>query len=191
MKTTIGNALRLFILLSLFTGLLYPLGLTGLLEFMFPRQANGSLVTVAGKVAGSALLGQKLSSAAYFWPRPSAADHATVPSGASNQGPTSRTLQLAVRARTAALQTAHGLPPSAPVPADLVFASGSGLDPDISPAAAEFQVGRIARERHFTPAQTQSCRALVARMTARPQFGLLGQPRVNVLLLNRELDELE
>jgi K+-transporting ATPase ATPase C chain len=191
MKTIVGSALRLFILLSLLTGLAYPLAMTGLLEVVFPAQANGSLLMQSGKIAGSTLLAQKFSNPGYFWPRPSAADYATVPSGASNWGPTSEALKKAVHDRTLALQTAHHLPASAPVPADLVFASASGLDPHISPAAAEFQLQRVAQARHFTPEQTQTCRALIARLTKGPQFGVLGSPRVNVLLLNGELDALK
>jgi K+-transporting ATPase ATPase C chain len=191
MKTIFGNALRLFILLSVLTGLAYPLAMTGLLEALFPAQANGSLLLQGGKPAGSTLLAQKFVSPRYFWPRPSAADFATLPSGASNLGPTSEALKKTVHDRTLALQTAHSLSASSPVPADLVFASGSGLDPHISPEAANFQLARVAQARGFNPAQAQTCRALIARLTETPQFGVLGASRVNVLLLNAELDALK
>jgi len=165
--------------------------MTGLLEVVFPAQADGSLLLQAGKTAGSTLLAQKFTSQKYFWPRPSAADFATLPSGASNLGPTSEALKKAVHDRTLALQTAHGLSASSHVPADLVFASGSGLDPHISPEAANFQLARVAQARGFNPAQIQTCRALIARLTETPQFGVLGASRVNVLLLNVELDALK
>ncbi|NTV52717.1 MAG: potassium-transporting ATPase subunit KdpC [Candidatus Firestonebacteria bacterium] len=191
MKTITGTALRLFLLLTLLTGLIYPLTMTGLLQTIFPLQAYGSLTTRAGKTVGSALLAQKFSDPKYFWPRPSAADFATTPSGASNWGPISPALRKTVGERRAALQSAQGLPATAAVPADLVFASGSGLDPHISPAAAEFQLWRVARARGLTPVQIPALKALIARNTAAPQFGCLGQARVNVLLLNLELDTLK
>jgi K+-transporting ATPase ATPase C chain len=184
---TLWNTLGLFILLSVLTGLAYPLAMTGMLETIFPSQANGSLLPAGGKIAGSALLAQKFTSPKYFWPRPSAADFATVPSGASNWGPTSAALKKAVQDRTLALRAAHGLPAEAPVPADLVFASASGLDPHISPEAAQLQIGRVAASRGLSE---EKVKALVGRFTEPPQWGFLGQARVNVLLLNVALDEM-
>lgn len=183
MKTFL-TALRLFAFLAALTGVLYPLAVTGVARVAFPSQANGSLVAnAAGAPVGSALLAQAAASPRYFWPRPSAADYATVASGASSLAPTSAKLRDAVAARAAALRTAHNLAPDAPVPADLLFASGSGLDPHISPAAATFQSARVAAARNV-PLTT-----ITAAIAAHTESGgLLGEDRVNVLLLNLALD---
>jgi K+-transporting ATPase ATPase C chain len=191
MTTIIKNGLRLFVLLSLLTGLLYPLAVTGLATVLFPKASQGSLVVRQGKVAGSALIAQSFTSARYFWPRPSAADFATLPSGASNLGPTSAVLKKAVADRSAQLRTAHGLPADAAVPPDLIFASASGVDPHISPEAALFQVQRVGKARGFQDLQMAKCRGLIRHFTESPQFGCLGEPRVNVLLLNQALDEIK
>jgi potassium-transporting ATPase KdpC subunit len=185
MKTFL-TALRLFAFLAVLTGVLYPLAVTALARVAFPAKANGSLITTptSGPVR-SALLAQSTTSPRYFWPRPSAADYATVASGASNLSPTSAKLQTAVTARAAALRTAHNLASDAPVPADLLFASGSGLDPHISPSAATFQAARVAAARN-APLAT-----ITAAITAHTESGdLLGEDRVNVLLLNLALDKL-
>ena len=184
-------ALRLFIVLSLLTGVLYPLVVTGLAQWWFPRQANGNLVRQDQTVAGSELLAQPFAGPHYFWPRPSAADFATMPSGASNQGSTSLKLQHAVQARAQALRATHNLPVDAPVPPDLLTTSGSGLDPHISPAAARFQLERVARARGFDAGQHARCEALLPRLTEPPQWGFLGQARINVLRLNQALDEIQ
>ncbi len=184
MKTFL-TAIRLFALLTLLTGVLYPLAVTAIARVAFPAQANGSVVTNAtGVPVGSALLAQKTESPRYFWPRPSAADYATVASGASNAAPTSAKLQTAVAERAVALRTAHGLPADAPVPADLLMTSGSGLDPHISPAAATFQAARVAAARNLT---LSTVTAAIAAHTE--SGGLLGEDRVNVLLLNLALDQ--
>lgn len=190
MKTILRQGLVLFALLTGLTGLAYPLAATGLARLLFPRQAAGSLVRRDGRIAGSELLAQKFAAETYFHPRPSATDFATLPAGAGNLGPTSRALRDAVAARAAALRGENRLPPEAPLPPDLLAASGSGLDPHISPAAAALQIPRIAAARHFTPAQRASLERLVAGHTEPPQFGLLGAPRVNVLLLNLDVDNL-
>ena len=184
-------ALVILALLTLLTGVAYPLAVTAVAQAAFPWQANGSLVRVGGLVVGSALIGQANADPRYFWPRPSAIDYNPLPSGGSNQGPTSAALQQAVAARAAQLRAAHHLPASTPLPADLLFASGSGLDPDISPEAARLQIDRVAQVRQFTPAQRDALAALVERSVEPPQLGLLGQPRVNVLLLNLALDGLK
>jgi len=184
-------ALVILGLLTLLTGVAYPLAVTAAAQAIFPAQANGSLVRVGGQVVGSALIGQANADPRYFWPRPSAIDYNPLPSGGSNQGPTSAALQQAVAARAAQLRAAHHLPASTPLPADLLFASGSGLDPDISPEAARLQIDRVAQARQFTPAQRDALAALVERSVEPPQLGLLGQPRVNVLLLNLALDGLK
>ncbi len=181
---TLSTALRVFSLLAVLTGVLYPLAVAAIARVAFPAQAEGSLVrNAAGATVGSALLAQKTESLRYFWPRPSAADYATVASGASNLAPTSAKLRAAMEARAARLRSAHGLPAGAPVPADLLFASGSGLDPHLSPAAAGFQAARVAAARNVS---VDTIRAAIAARTE--TGGLLGEGRVNVLLLNLDLD---
>jgi K+-transporting ATPase ATPase C chain len=161
--------------------------MTGLAQVLFHRQANGSLIERNGKVVGSELLAQQFTGDKYFWPRPSTGSYATVPSGASNLGPTSQALQSNVTANAAAFRTGNKLPADAPVPADMVFASGSGLDPHISPEAARLQVARVAAARGITENQIK---ALLERFVEPPQWGIFGEPRVNVLRLNVALDEL-
>jgi potassium-transporting ATPase KdpC subunit len=180
-------ALVLLGLFSLLTGLLYPLVVTAVAQTLFPRQANGSLIEVAGTVAGSELIGQPFDDPAYFWGRPSL----TVPypynaaaSAGSNIAPSNPVLVDRIAARMAAL-AASDPANTRPVPVELVTASGSGLDPHISPAAAEYQVDRVARARGLDPA---AVRALVVEHTQGRTFGLLGEPRVNVLRLNLALD---
>ena len=180
-------AIVLVVLLTAITGLAYPLVITGIAGAIFPGQANGSLIERAGKPVGSALIGQSFTVPKYFWSRPSATsplpNNGAVSSG-SNLGVTHPNLDAAVRARIDALRAAD--PGNRrPIPVDLVTASGSGLDPHISPAAAEFQAERVARARGLPVAQV---RALVSAATQGRTFGLLGEPRVNVLQLNLALD---
>jgi potassium-transporting ATPase KdpC subunit len=176
---TILQSIRIYLVLTLFTGILYPLAMTGIGQLFFLKQANGSLRFVNGKLVGSDLLAQNFESPRYFWPRPSSAGFATVPSGASNKGPTSADLRKAIEERRARFGN------NAPV--DLLTASGSGLDPHISPGAARFQAARIAGARRLPLDRIE---ALVERLTEPPQFGFLGEPRVNVLRLNLALDQL-
>ena len=186
-KTALRPALSLLILLTIVTGLIYPLAITGIAQLVFPSQANGSLIEDHGRIVGSALIGQNFASPLYFHPRPSAAGtngyDASASSG-SNLGPTSRALADSIRQRVAAVR-ADGV--TGPVPADAVTASGSGLDPDISPDYALAQVQRVATARELDAA---ALRDLVNRNVAQPTLGLLGAPHVNVLLLNRQLDAL-
>ncbi len=187
MKTLIRPALSLFVALSVLCGLLYPLAVTGVAQLAFPQAANGSVVTRHGAAVGSSLIGQPFQSPAHFWSRPSAT--APMPysgdaSSGSNLGPSNPALVQAVRARIAALRAADP-GNAAPVPVDLVTASASGLDPHISAAAARWQVARVARATGLPVARVQ---ALVDRRTEEPWGGWFGEARVNVLLLNLDLD---
>ncbi|GAA0714723.1 potassium-transporting ATPase subunit KdpC [Dokdonella soli] len=187
MRTLLRNALVLLLVLTVLTGMAYPLVVTGIAQVLFPHAANGSLIVHDGKPLGSELIGQPFSDPKYFWSRPSAttpfADN-SASSGASNLGPTNLALTDAVKQRITALRAADP-GNTAPVPVDLVTASGSGLDPHISQAAATYQVQRVARVRGLAPVQVA---ALVAQATEGRQFGVLGEPRVNVLKLNFALD---
>ena len=189
MKDHIRPALTMLLLLTVLTGLVYPLAVTGLAQVFFSDQANGSLIMREGKVIGSKLIGQYFDKPEYFWGRPSATvsfPYNAAASGGSNLGPTNQALIEAVKARVAALRSADPGNDS-PIPVDLVTASGSGLDPHISPAAALYQVKRVARTRDLERTTVQN---LVAQHTEERQFGLLGEPRVNVLRLNLALDAL-
>jgi K+-transporting ATPase ATPase C chain len=189
MGKLLRQAIASLLLLTAITGLLYPLAVTGLAQLVFPRQANGSLIQRDGTTMGSTLIGQSFTDPKYFWGRPSA----TMPqpyngtaSGGSNLGPSNPALTEAVKHHIAVLRAADP-GNTAPVPVDLVTASGSGLDPDISPAAAQYQVHRVAHARGLPPAEVQN---LVDHCTQGRQFGVLGEPRVNVLELNLALDRL-
>ena len=186
MKQHLRTAILMTLVTTVFFGLLYPLAVTGLSQLFFPAKANGSMIMQHGQVVGSRLIGQPFSSAWYFHPRPSAAGNGYDPvapsGGASNLGPTNRQLVDRVKGDVERL---HAENPGAAIPVDLVTTSGSGLDPEISPAAAEFQIPRIAHERHMSESDL---RALVAKHTLGRQFGLFGEPRVNVIELNLDLD---
>lgn len=189
MKTLLRPALSLLVLLTLLTGLVYPLAVTGLAQVLFPAQANGSLVRRDGHVVGSALIGQPFDDARYFWARPSATGphpYNGAASTGSNIGPSNPALEEAIRRRIDAL---HAADPGngAAVPVDLVTTSGSGLDPHVSPAAALYQVARVARARSLDPGQL---RTLVEHHVEARTLGVIGEPCVNVLRLNLALDEL-
>lgn len=187
MKKNLITAVLMTIATTILLGIAYPLLVTTLAQVVFPEQANGELIVRDGQVIGSRLIGQPFTSAAYFHSRPSAAGsgYDAANSAASNLGPTNRALTERVRTDVAKLQAEN---PGKPVPIDLVTTSGSGLDPHITPAAAEFQVPRVAQARKMSEVQL---RAMVARHTEGRQFGFLGEPRVNVLELNLELDEMK
>jgi K+-transporting ATPase ATPase C chain len=189
MTNLFRSALSLLLILTAITGVLYPLAVTGLAQLLFPTRANGSLITRDGRAVGSELIGQPFDDPSYFWSRPSATAPQAYNGGAStgsNLGPTNEALREAVARRIEALRVADPGAPSA-VPIDLVTASGSGLDPHLSPAAALFQVGRVANRRGLSEDRV---RALVWSQVEGRTFGLLGEPRVNVLRLNLALDAL-
>lgn len=189
MKSLWRPALSLFVLLSLLTGLAYPLAVTAIAQAVFPAQANGSLVVHNGKTVGSALIGQPFAKPGYFWSRPSATGdkpYNGVASGGSNLGPSAPALREAVQQRVATLRAADP-GNTAPVPVDLVTASASGLDPHISPAAAAYQAARVARTRGLPLDKVQ---ALIAAQTEGEIAGFIGEPRINVLALNLALDAL-
>jgi K+-transporting ATPase ATPase C chain len=179
-------AIGFLVLLTVFTGVIYPLAVTGVAQVFFHHQANGSLVSDNGQVIGSGLIGQPVSDPRYFWGRLSAVDYDAAASSGSNLAPTNPALLAAVQRRIEALKAADP-DNQEPVPGDLVTASASGLDPDISIAAARYQVPRVARCRGLSQDEVL---ALVDRFTAGRQLGILGEPRVNVLALNLALDRL-
>jgi potassium-transporting ATPase KdpC subunit len=190
MKSIIRPAVILLILLTVITGIAYPLVVTGVAGVVFPRQAAGSLIIKDGRPVGSRLIGQPFSDPKYFWSRPSATSPQPdngLSSGGSNLGPLNPALTDAVKARIAALRSADPTN-HAPIPVDLVTASGSGLDPDISLAAAYYQADRIARLRQLSPDRV---RTLIADYTQGRWLGVLGEPRVNVLELNLALDTMK
>jgi K+-transporting ATPase ATPase C chain len=187
MKQT-GAAISMLLLLTVLTGVIYPLVVTGAAAIIFPQQAGGSLIVQDGKVQGSELLGQSFDDPKYFWGRLSATGpfpYNAASSSGSNLGPLNPALRAAIESRVQALKK-HD-PDANPFPVDLVTASGSGLDPHISPAAATVQTARVARERKLSAEEVEN---LVAKHTVGRQLGILGEPRVNVLLLNRALDAL-
>ncbi len=187
MKQQLRPALTLLALLTLITGVFYPLTVTGLAQVLFPHQANGSLIVVDGKAYGSELIGQQFDDPKYFWGRPSAAGYNAAASSGSNYGPMNPKLEEVVQVRMDALHAADPNNPF-PIPVDLVTASASGLDPHISVASALYQVRRVASARGLSEAEVTS---LIEEYTEGRQFGIFGEPRVNVLLLNLALDGIQ
>ena len=183
MKKNLVTAILMTIATTVLLGVIYPLVVTGISQVLFPKQANGELIEVNGKVVGSRLIAQPFTGPGYFHPRPSAVAYDPTNSNGSQLGPTNQKLIDRVKGDVAAARADN---PSAPVPVDLVTASASGFDPDITPATAEFQLARVARERGTT---VEQLRPLVARHTEGRQLRILGEPRVNVLELNLNLDQ--
>ncbi|MCL5266612.1 MAG: potassium-transporting ATPase subunit KdpC [Bacteroidetes bacterium] len=190
MKKHIWDSMKMLLAMTVLTGIIYPLAMTGIAQIVFPKQANGSMIRINGKLVGSSLIGQNFASDKYFWPRPSAVNYNPLPSGASNYGPTSDTLKELVEMRRNNFIRLNGLPSNTQVPPDMLYASGSGLDPDISPKAAELQIDRVAHARHFDAKEKRELVRLVKSHLEGPQLGFLGEPRVNVLMLNLALDTL-
>jgi K+-transporting ATPase ATPase C chain len=190
MKTQMIIALKFFLVMTILTGIAYPLFMTGVAQLSFPSKANGSLVMKNGKIIGSELIGQKFDSTIYFWSRPSAIGYNPIPSGASNYGPTSDTLKKQVAARRTFFAAKNSIKDMNTIPKEMIFASGSGLDPHISPEAALLQMERVAKARNFNEAQKQNLQQLIKDKTEGPQFFLFGEPRINVFALNLAVDNI-
>jgi potassium-transporting ATPase KdpC subunit len=190
MKTQLFLSLKFFVGMTILTGIIYPIFMTGVAQVVFPGKANGSLVLKDGRVIGSELIGQKFDSAIYFWSRPSAIDYNPVPSSGSNLGPTSGKLRKLMLERRKAFAVGNSIQDSASVPKEMIFASASGLDPHISPEAAFMQIERVVSARNFNAEQKQKVLELVSSMTEKPQFLLLGEGRINVFELNLAMDNI-
>jgi potassium-transporting ATPase KdpC subunit len=191
MKAQTIIALKILLVFTILTGIIYPVFMTGLAQLVFPYQANGSLIKKDGKIIGSELIGQKFDSCIYFWSRPSATDYNPIPSGASNYGPTSDKLKKQFNERRTAFGIKNNITDVNAIPLEMLCASASGLDPHISPNAALMQVERIAKARGFNKVQKQNLVQCINKLTEAPQFSCLGKERINVLCLNLELDKLD
>jgi potassium-transporting ATPase KdpC subunit len=190
MKKNLFIAIKFLIIMIVVTGIIYPIVLTGIVQVVFPHKANGSLFIKNGKTIGSELIGQKFDSPVYFWSRPSAIDYKPIPSGASNLGPTSKKLVQQVNERRKVFVEINNIRDTHLIPEEMLFASGSGLDPHTSPEAVLLQVKRIARARNFNQSQVQKLYKLIDQDTEKRQYGLFGEERINILRLNSELNEI-
>jgi K+-transporting ATPase ATPase C chain len=190
MKKILINSFTSLILFTIITGVIYPLLITGISKLFFNYQADGSLIKVNDKIIGSELIGQKFDTSIYFWSRPSAVDNNPMPSGATNWGPTSDTLKKTVEERRKNYASQNNLSPDLYIPDDAIFASGSGVDPDISVENAKLQVERIAKARNFDENKRKLLEELINKLIDKPQFGILGDKRINVLELNILLDKI-
>jgi len=184
-------SLRMLGIMTILLGVCYPLIMTGIAQLAFSHKANGSLVELNGTLRGSELIGQKTDSAAYFHSRPSATGYNTLPSGATNLGLTNKKLAELVQARKQKFIEENNLTNNAAIPSEMLFASASGLDPQISPEAAKMQINRIAAARNFSDVQKKRLNDLVDKLTETPQYGIFGCTRVNVLKLNLELEKIK
>jgi K+-transporting ATPase, C subunit len=187
---TLWISLKMLLLMTLLTGILYPFAITAFSKLVFPNQSMGSLIKINGKIVGSKLIGQKFDSIAYFWPRPSAVDYNPLPSGASNYGPTSAKLQKQILKQHKDFIDKNELKENVYVPSEMLMASASGLDPHISPEAAYLQVNRVAKARNFNQNQRRQMVDIIGNLIEKPQFDLFGQSRVNILLLNLEINSI-
>lgn len=190
MKTQMIIALKFLLVMTILTGIIYPLFMTGVAQLTFPAKANGSLLMKDGKIAGSELIGQKFDSSVYFWSRPSAIDYNPIPSGASNFGPTSDKLKKQVAEQRILFVKKNSITDTTAIPKEMIFASASGLDPHISPVAAMFQLDRVAFARNLGQTKKQQVQQLIKNMTEKAQFSLFGEPRINVFELNLALDNV-
>jgi K+-transporting ATPase ATPase C chain len=190
MKKQIIITLKYFLIITILTGIIYPLFITVISIILFPDKASGSTIEKEGKIIGSKLIGQKFESDKYFWSRPSAVDYNPMPSGGSNSGPTSAALQKFYQDKQKNFSEKNSIKDISAVPNEMFFASASGVDPHISPASAFFQVERIVKARNFDNAKKEKVIKLIDSLTENPQFGFLGNSVVNVLLLNLELDNI-
>lgn len=184
-------SLKIFIVFTILTGVIYPLAVTGIAQLLFPYQSNGSIIMNGDKKAGSELIGQSFDTAIYFTSRPSAVDYKALPSGGSNFGLSNPKLKEQVEERRKHFITSNFLEQATPVPSEMLLASASGLDPHISKQAALLQVERIAKARQFSDPQKEHLRRQVSAFTEGRQYGIFGQERVNVLLLNLALDKIK
>lgn len=188
---TLFISLKIFLLLTVLTGVIYPLLVTGIAKVVFPSKANGSLIIMNNKTIGSVLIGQQFDSTIYFSSRPSVISYNPLPSGGSNFGLTNTQLKELVSQRKKEFITFNNLDSTAIIPSEMLFASASGLDPHISKQAALLQTNRIARARNFSEAQKQELARCVENLTEAPQYFVFGKERVNVLLLNIEVDKIK
>jgi potassium-transporting ATPase KdpC subunit len=191
MKTQTIIALKFLLVMTILTGIIYPLLMTGLAQLCYPSRSNGSLILKDGKIIGSELIGQIFDTDIYFWSRPSATGYNPVPSAASNYGPTSDTLRKQVTARRELFAKMNSISDVLTVPKEMIFASASGLDPHISPDAALIQVERICNARNLDTKQKEQLLRKIKDISEKPQFLCLGEKRINVLILNLELDEIQ
>jgi K+-transporting ATPase ATPase C chain len=190
MKKQTIIAIKFLLVMTVLTGIVYPLFMTGVAQLTFPSKANGSLVMKDGKIAGSELIGQNFDSCIYFWSRPSAINYNPIPSGASNLGPTSDKLKKQVEERRILFASKNSIADTSAIPKEMIFASASGLDPHISPEAALLQFKRVATARNLDDTQKQKLQQLIKNKTEEPQFFLLGERRINVFELNLALDSI-
>jgi potassium-transporting ATPase KdpC subunit len=183
-------SIKFLLLMTILTGIVYPLFIFGIAEIFFPDKSEGSFIKIKGKIQGSELIAQKFDSAIYFRPRPSAIDYQPMPSSGSNYGPTSQKLKEISDSLKKSYIKDNLLPENTIVPSDAIFSSGSGIDPHISPENAFLQANRVIKERNYDTNKKKLLFDLIEKYTDKPQFGFLGEPRINVLDLNLELDKL-
>ena len=191
MRKQIMISVKILLSLSLITGIIYPLLITGIADLLFKNKADGSIIKINDHPVGSKLIGQAFNSSAYFWPRPSMNGYNPLPSGGSNLSLTNKKLKDQVSVNEKYFIEANDLEQETRVPPEMLFNSGSGLDPHISPESAFLQVDRIVRARNFSANQRKELLALISKYTEEPQFNILGQERINVFVLNLELDKIK